>query len=584
MATTFACISGAATYYVSPTGNDLNDGLSLAHPFHTIGYAVSVVPKGSAIKLLPGTYTGALNVDLTVSQNVSISSLGTSTNTVWDLGGSALNLHRALTLSSGVRLDLSGITIQNGQENMSQAGAIDSEGGILNIRGCSFKSNNAGYHSAGGAIYINGGTASLSNCLFFGNVAHFGGALSSTGHATITATQCIFLHNVGVYSAGAGDMEDGSNVNLTGCIFFGNTSNYGTTLDVSSSQITMQGCSISHESVLTRGAVRADSASATYIYNCSFVENTGGDVLSVYGGEVTGCSFTDNHVSSAGVVDSLGATLILANDLFANNQTQQVIYNAGDMSMSLCTVTENACSTAALVNAANGRVSSCIFWNNGQSIYTGSSGVTTLTRTDTPEGLNIDPEFVSVPTSDFHLVANSPLIGAGDSGLTSSYPTDLDGNLRHSTPTLGCYESLVMKPVTTAVGPDGVERVLWSDTNGRITLWKVSASGVKLAQYVFLAPANSYPVALAVGADNRAYLFFGSSINSAVTVFTVAANGTLSSTKTYTPATGWKFSSGSVSSDNALHLMWTNTLGVALFWEVSATGTITTHSFGAFGG
>ncbi|MFX8672499.1 hypothetical protein ABTM23_19720, partial [Acinetobacter baumannii] len=69
-------------------------------------------------------------------------------------------------------------------------------------------------------------------------------------------------------------MEDGSNVNLTGCIFFGNTSNYGTTLDVSSSQITMQGCSISHESVLTRGAVRADSASATYIYNCSFVENT----------------------------------------------------------------------------------------------------------------------------------------------------------------------------------------------------------------------------------------------------------------------------------------------------------------------
>jgi hypothetical protein len=49
-------VAGGAQYYVSPTGNDSNDG-SQDHPFATIQKAANAVTPGSIVYVLPGTYT-----------------------------------------------------------------------------------------------------------------------------------------------------------------------------------------------------------------------------------------------------------------------------------------------------------------------------------------------------------------------------------------------------------------------------------------------------------------------------------------------------------------------------------------------
>ena len=46
-------------YYVSPTGNDANDG-SLQNPWATIQHAASVATAGAAVHVAPGTYSGAI--------------------------------------------------------------------------------------------------------------------------------------------------------------------------------------------------------------------------------------------------------------------------------------------------------------------------------------------------------------------------------------------------------------------------------------------------------------------------------------------------------------------------------------------
>src|SRR5688572_10857822 len=48
----------AATYYVSPSGNNSSDGLSVATPWLTLQHASNTVVAGDSVIVLPGTYSG----------------------------------------------------------------------------------------------------------------------------------------------------------------------------------------------------------------------------------------------------------------------------------------------------------------------------------------------------------------------------------------------------------------------------------------------------------------------------------------------------------------------------------------------
>jgi hypothetical protein len=48
--------AAAASYYVSPSGSDSNDGLSAARPFKTIQKAIDLAQPGTVVNLAPGAY------------------------------------------------------------------------------------------------------------------------------------------------------------------------------------------------------------------------------------------------------------------------------------------------------------------------------------------------------------------------------------------------------------------------------------------------------------------------------------------------------------------------------------------------
>ena len=50
----------AATYYVSPAGNNANSGTSAATPWKTIAFALNMANDGDIIELMAGTYTGKI--------------------------------------------------------------------------------------------------------------------------------------------------------------------------------------------------------------------------------------------------------------------------------------------------------------------------------------------------------------------------------------------------------------------------------------------------------------------------------------------------------------------------------------------
>src|SRR5690349_18382692 len=52
-------VSGGKELYVSPSGNDNNDG-SAAHPFATIQKAADEVKPGTVVHVQPGTYNDAV--------------------------------------------------------------------------------------------------------------------------------------------------------------------------------------------------------------------------------------------------------------------------------------------------------------------------------------------------------------------------------------------------------------------------------------------------------------------------------------------------------------------------------------------
>jgi hypothetical protein len=97
-------------------------------------------------------------------------------------GGGAIN--------SGGTVSVTNAQFKHNSANFD-GGAINSQGGILNLIGCHFH-NNQGFASVGSAVTsLFNNTASLTNCTFAGNPGNFNGGFDSF-NSTATITNCIF--------------------------------------------------------------------------------------------------------------------------------------------------------------------------------------------------------------------------------------------------------------------------------------------------------------------------------------------------------------------------------------------------------
>lgn len=224
----------------------------------------------------------------------------------------------------------------------------------VNCMDCVFNSNQ------GGGARLDLGTLNLTNCLFMGNTAQFGGALvNMTGSAALT--RCMLVGNIATGSGASGGAvysDYSALTTLTSCMVVGNTA------------------TDSGGAVYTGGAVYSGYGypSLTALTNCTLAANTAGN--------------------KGGAVDTGGdgVTTITNSILWGNTAASdpQISGNA--------TVTY-----------------SCV---HGTAVYAGEGNI------------NYHPYFVAPLTGNYHLKGYSPCINAGDPNGNYSGQTDIDGDGR----------------------------------------------------------------------------------------------------------------------------------------------------------
>ena len=216
------------TIHVSPSGDDMNDGLSPARPKRSIASAVEAARTASfecIVKLGAGTYSGPSNRGLDFKgHDIRIASQEGAGQTIVDLEGAGrfLSLMRGETLGSSIR----GLTIRNGYM-ASHGTAVHLENASLDIRGCVFEGSSSGrlvtYGQGSGmwsqwedanytaAVYASGAPVRITGTVFRGNTSRetLGGGMEPGNAGALLLREstgsvvegCDFVANSG---AGAG--------------------------------------------------------------------------------------------------------------------------------------------------------------------------------------------------------------------------------------------------------------------------------------------------------------------------------------------------------------------------------------------
>ncbi|MCL1922059.1 MAG: DUF5123 domain-containing protein [Kiritimatiellaeota bacterium] len=215
----------AATYYVSPNGNNGN-ALSWATAKTTIQAAINLaVNAGDEVVVTNGTY-GVISV--TDNRRITIRSVNGAGVTIID-GGNANRCAMLGSSTAHTNTVLTGFTLRNGLCNSSSFGGGGSCFGTLN--NCVLAGNTTGstHGTRGGGAYY----GVLNNCTLTGNTVSFPGStgmpLATYGGGAYYSTlnNCILTRNTA--SAGYGSANGGGAYGgtLNNCTLSENRAKYG---------------------------------------------------------------------------------------------------------------------------------------------------------------------------------------------------------------------------------------------------------------------------------------------------------------------------------------------------------------------
>ncbi len=238
----------AATFYVSPSGNDAHDGSSWALAKQTIQAAVNVATGQDIVLVTNGVYAPIIVDTFVIVPSITIRSVNGPAVTTIDGGGSA----RCVELVTEVTLD--GFTLTNGVADI------------------------------GAGVYMHGGGL-VTNCIISGNEAtgHGGGVYMTTpdGNANIgRVVNSIIRGNKAMTGSGGGIFltKGLSSSSIQNSIISGNTASQGGGVEV------MDGC---------------------FVRNCLIMGNRaaslyGGGVSVTSGGKVESSTIVGNYANTGG--------------------------------------------------------------------------------------------------------------------------------------------------------------------------------------------------------------------------------------------------------------------------------------------
>jgi len=410
----------AATWHVSPNGNDDNSGATWELAKQTIQAGVNVADEGDTVLVTNGTYV--LTQDVTIENGITVKSVNGAGLTIVN-GNYPVTTNRCFAVSHTNAI-LDGLTITGGY--------TDRGGGVCNFAGtvqnCTIKFNSA-TNCGGGMCNL---TGTVQNCTISGNWADCGGGVQNGG----IVQNCTISGNTAYEDGGGVEnlmisggpvvifsditnlvLHGGTLCNCTissnlGFVFGGGVDNGGT----------VQNCTISGNMSGNGGGV-ANGANGT-VQNCTISGNSAfgrcGGVLNSWGflspnpGILQNCTISGN-MSANGNVGGV------ENDGFARVQNCIMYYNQNDD----CVI---------------------LYGNNDSVTYSCAPGLSDQGNSTSGNGnITDDPQFVNSAGGDYRLQASSPCINKGINQDWMKDAVDLDGNPRicDGTVDMGAHEALV---------------------------------------------------------------------------------------------------------------------------------------------
>jgi len=325
------------TFYVSPNGNDSNNGKSETTPFKTIQTAVYAADDPTVI-LMPGIYNGtdnsqiSINGDVTViaQPGVTVSCLGTSNTAAFQFTWWSVNSSLAgFTIQDceyGVYFEQGSFTRFGGFDNMVfrnlQYGIAHEEANVT-VTNSRFENVHNGIVTLFGDDSV-----TVDNCSFY-NVTSF----------AIYATTCIGPYNISnsVFTFGKNSAITSQfcHILINNCTFAQNVANSG-------------------------AAIFANQSSIIEINSSSFFANTAkiqGGAITLYDGSVlitNNTEFTKNSAQNGGAISTAG-TINIFNSAFTSNKA------SGYGGAFICDQSENLLSNVlfSLNTAAKGPAFYC---------------------------------------------------------------------------------------------------------------------------------------------------------------------------------------------------------------------------------
>ncbi len=341
--------------YVDDAVASSGDGSTWPLAFKTLEEGIAAAAAGYMVLVADGTYTGASNRDLDFAGiDFTLRAYGTDCTIDCEGQGRAFYFQTAETNAAVVY----GFTIANGNAGSDDGGAVYCDGASPSFVNCTFLENYVDMSSyEGGVFYCYGASIAVIDCTFIGNQAYYGGCFYLEEGSNATITNCLFQGNIGADYAGVAYIYH-SHPLFTDCVFERNMSDYG-------------------------GVIYAEQYSSATFLACAFEYNAGYEygTLHMYEGDlkIDDCVFRGNtsygYDSSpycGGAVSAYDYTSVtVSNTLFEGNSTYYygaaiTCYDYCDGSITNCTFTGNASyySVVHIESDCGVDVSDCTFYNN----------------------------------------------------------------------------------------------------------------------------------------------------------------------------------------------------------------------------
>ncbi len=442
----------AKTFTVSSSTTGLADTAQTLHvpgDYLTIQAAIDAAGDGDTIVVADGTYAGEGNRDIDFKgKAITVRSENGPENCIIDCQeeGRGFTFHSQEDPNS----ILDGFTITNGyapggQLALCNGGGIFCQNSSPSISNCILKNNDA---ISGSGIYCYNSNTIIRDSVIKNNAAHdrtmsyiqvgYGGGIFCCLGSIIIINSSIMNNHSDYYGGGIYCVS--GKTTIENCTFSNNDSSlHGGGIHAEESILAINKCLISCNSCEygLGGGINCNKTNVT-ITNCNIIANEAveGSGLSCYesSGTITNCTIVGNGKPAKNFAG------ILAGGIWCGESNLSiascVLWQNGMNWRPAITAEQNSDTIISFSDVQGGK-GKCDFDDESTLIW-GEGNIATYPGFVKP-GYWKKSNWIE---GDYHLLAGSPGIDAGDTGAIAGYDTDLDGNERvvNGTVDMGAYE------------------------------------------------------------------------------------------------------------------------------------------------